>query len=138
MLNELLLRFGAPGIRYVLELCADRNRHPIAFYCTAGKDRTGMIAAIVLALCGVKSEDIVEDYSMSANVYAEMNDHKAMVGALSQRSLNPKTFLGAPPHVMRETLMAIEAEYGSVEGYCNWIGFGPEKQQQLRKALLED
>jgi hypothetical protein len=40
MLNELLLRFGAPGIKYVLDLCAESDRYPIAFYCTAGKDRT--------------------------------------------------------------------------------------------------
>ena len=137
MLNELLLRFGAPGIKYVLELCADKNRHPIAFYCTAGKDRTGMIAALLLALCGVKADDIVEDYTLSANVYAEMNDHQAMVGALSQRNLDPKTFLSAPPHVMRNTLLAIEQEYGSVEGYCDWIGFGPEQQQKLRDALTK-
>jgi len=138
MLNELLLRFGAPGIKYVLELVADRDRHPVAFYCTAGKDRTGMVAAIILALCGVKAEDIVEDYTLSANVYAEMNDHKAMVGALSQRNLDPKTFLGAPPHVMKDTLEAINDEYGSVEGYCNWIGFGPEQQAQLRAACMDD
>jgi len=136
MLNELLLRFGAPGIQYVLELCADPNRHPVAFYCTAGKDRTGMIAAIILALCQVPRKDIVEDYTLSANVYAEMNDHSAMVGALSQRNLDPKTFLCAPPHVMRDTLDIINAEYGSVQEYCNWIGFGPEKQEQLRRAIL--
>eukprot|EP00980_Cylindrotheca_fusiformis_P009808 scaffold2157_cov111-Cylindrotheca_fusiformis.AAC.2 len=138
MLNDLLLRFGAPGIRHVLELCADRTRHPVAFYCTAGKDRTGTIAAIISSLVGVKPEDIVEDYSLSANVYAEMNDHQAMVGALSQRSLNPKTFLGAPPEVMANTLLSIEANYGSVEGYCDWIGFGPEQREKLREALLED
>ena len=138
MLNELLLRFGAPGIKHVLDLCAEKERHPIAFYCTAGKDRTGMLTAIILSLCGVKPEDIVEDYSLSANVYAEMNDHQAMVGALSQRSLDPKTFLGAPPQAMRDTLVAIEEHYGSVEGYCNWIGFGPEQQQKLREAVLND
>jgi Tyrosine phosphatase family len=137
MLNELLLRFGAPGIRYVLELCADERRYPITFYCTAGKDRTGMIAAIILSLCGTSHEDIVEDYTLSANVYAEMNDHQAMVGALSQRNLDPKTFLGAPASVMRDTLQAIVDEYGSVEGYCNWIGFGPEKQEQLRQACMK-
>lgn len=140
MLNELLLRFGAPGIRYVLEIVADETRHPVAFYCTAGKDRTGALAAIILALCGAEPEDIVEDYTLSANVYAEMGDHKAMVGALSQRNLDPKTFLGAPPTVMRETLKAIanDPDYGgSVEGYCNWIGFGPEKQEQLRKACMK-
>lgn len=138
MLNELLLRFGAPGIKHVLDLCADESRHPIAFYCTAGKDRTGSIAAIILSLCGVKPEDIVEDYSLSANVYAEMNDHSAMVGALSQRSLDPKTFLGAPPEVMAATLLSIEENYGSVEGYCDWIGFGTEQQDKLRKALLKE
>jgi protein tyrosine/serine phosphatase len=138
MLNELLLRYGAPGIKYVLELCADRQRHPVGFYCTAGKDRTGMIAAIILTLCGVDRQDIIRDYSLSANVYAEMNDHQAMVGALSQRSLDPKTFLGAPASVMRETLEAIEKTYGSVEGYCDWIGFGPEKREQLRRACMDD
>lgn len=137
MLNELLLRFGAPGIKHVLDLCAEKERHPVAFYCTAGKDRTGMIAAIILGLLGAKSEDIVEDYSLSANVYAEMNDHQAMVGALSQRSLDPKTFLGAPPQVMKECLLSIEENYGSVEGYCNWIGFGPEQQKKLREALTQ-
>jgi protein tyrosine/serine phosphatase len=138
MLNELLLRFGAPGIKYVLDLCADEERHPIAFYCTAGKDRTGMITAIILSLCGVKPEDIVEDYSLSANVYAEMNDHQAMVGALSQRNLDPKTFLGAPPQVMADTLISIRENYGSVEGYCDWIGFGAEQREKLKKALLKE
>lgn len=137
MLNELLLRFGNPGIKYVLELCSDRNRHPITFYCTAGKDRTGMITAILLGLTGVSVDDIVEDYTLSANVYAEMNDHKAMVGALSQRNLNAATFLGAPPQVMREIMHEINEHYGSVEGYCNWIGFGPEKQEKLRRALMD-
>lgn len=138
MLNELLLRFGAPGIKYVLELCSDRSRHPVVFHCTAGKDRTGMITAIILSFLGVPDEEIVQDYTLSANVYAEMNDHKAMVGALSQRNLNPKTFLGAPPQVMRDTLEAIREDYGSVEGYMEWLGFGPEKQEKLRKALTED
>jgi protein tyrosine/serine phosphatase len=138
MLNDLLLRFGAPGIKYVLDLCAESDRHPVAFHCTAGKDRTGIIAAIILSVCGVSSEDIVEDYSLSANVYAEMGDHSAMVGALSQRNLDAKTFLGAPPEVMADTLIAIKETYGSVDGYCDWIGFGPERREKLKKALTEE
>uniref|UniRef100_A0A6V2N8A0 Tyrosine specific protein phosphatases domain-containing protein n=1 Tax=Ditylum brightwellii TaxID=49249 RepID=A0A6V2N8A0_9STRA len=136
MLNELLLQFGAPGIRYVLEICADKTRHPVGFYCTAGKDRTGMITALILSVLGVPDEDIVEDYSLSANVYAEMNDHKAMVGALSQRNLDPKTFLGAPPSVMRDTLAGVRETYGSVDGYLDYIGFGEESRKKLKEALL--
>jgi Tyrosine phosphatase family len=137
LLNELLFKFGAPGIRYVLQLCSDTSKHPIAFYCTAGKDRTGAIAAIILSLCGTQVEDIVEDYSLSANVYAEMNDHQAMVGALSQRNLDPKTFLCAPPTVMRTTIDYLNREYGSVENYCTAIGFTKEQQEQLIKACVE-
>ena len=137
MLNDLLLRFGAPGIKYVLDLCSDVNRHPVAFYCTAGKDRTGMIAAIILALLGADDADIVEDYSLSANVYAEMADHKAMVGALSQRSLDAKTFLGAPPHVMEDTLRNIRNEYGGVEEYLDFIGFGKDSRERLIRALTQ-
>ena len=135
MLNELLLRYGAPGIKYVLEMCSDSKRLPLAFYCTAGKDRTGMIAAIILSLVGVPDENIVEDYSLSANVYAEMNDHQAMVGALSQRNLDAKTFLGAPPQVMRETLVNIRNDYGSVEGYLDWIGFDRKSSKSSKMRL---
>ncbi len=138
MLNDLLSRYGAPGIKYVLDLCKDKKRHPVAFYCTAGKDRTGMIAAIILAALGVPDEDIVEDYSLSANVYAEMGDNQAMVGALSQRSLDPKTFLGAPPQVMRDTIKNMRETYGSVEGYLDFIGFDENDRKELREALLSD
>jgi len=138
MLNELLLRFGAPGIKHVLDLISDVNRHPVAFYCTAGKDRTGMIAAIILALLGTEDEAIVEDYSLSANVYAEMDDHKAMVGALSQRNLDAKTFLGAPPEVMEDTLKNIRNTYGGIEEYLDFIGFGEESRKRLIYALTEE
>jgi len=135
MLNELVLKMGASGIRFVLEIISDPANHPVAYYCTAGKDRTGIITAILLELCGVPEEDIVVDYSLSANVYAEMDDHKAMVGALSQRNLDPKTFLGAPPKVMRDTLHGIEVNYGTVENYLDIIGFDAEKRDRLVKVL---
>ena len=61
-----------------------------------------------------------------------MNDHKAMVGALSQRALDPSTFLCAPASVMRDTLALIDRNYGSVEEYCTKVlGFGPEDQERL-------
>ncbi len=137
LLNEILLKQAAPGIKFVLDLCKDKSRHPIAFYCTAGKDRTGAIAAIMLAAAGIPDEDIVEDYSLSANVYAEMNDHKAMVGALSQRNLDAKTFLGAPPEVMEKTLRNIKETYGGIEGYLDSIGFDEEDRKELRSALMD-
>ena len=136
MLNELVLSMAGPGIKYVLNLCADKNRHPVAIYCTAGKDRTGIIASIILAAVGAADKDIVEDYSLSANVYAEINDHKAMVGALSQRNLDAKTFLTAPPEVMQQTLDTLRKNYGSIEGYLDEIGFDESDRLRLIDALI--
>ncbi|GMH99948.1 hypothetical protein TrVE_jg4691 [Triparma verrucosa] len=134
MVNDLILVRGKKGIKYVLELMSDVERHPVAFYCTAGKDRTGVITAIILKLIGVGDDEIVDDYSISADVYKEMDDEDAMVGALQQRDLRPEVFLGAPKEVMRETLEGFE-RWGGIEGYLDWIGFGEEDRGRLKKAI---
>jgi len=84
VLNDLILQMARRGIRYVLETIADPERHPVVIYCTAGKDRTGVLTAILLSYLGVEDELIVGDYEKSKNVYKEMDDRKAMVGALQQ------------------------------------------------------
>lgn len=69
MLNELILQMARTGIRHVLTIIADKERHPVAVYCTAGKDRTGVLVAILLSSLGVSDEEIVGDYALSRNVY---------------------------------------------------------------------
>lgn len=46
---------------------ANATGHPVLFHCAAGKDRTGVIAAVLLQLLGVSDEDIVADYLLSAD-----------------------------------------------------------------------
>lgn len=135
MLNRLMLLMAGGGLSTVLNLLADKARHPVAFYCTAGKDRTGIISALVLATLGVSDEEIVRDYAVSDNVYAEIGDHKAMVGALKQRDLDPEVFLKAPPEVMAQVLNDIRDEYGGVDGYLDYIGFGKDMRKKLAEAL---
>ncbi|CAM9735002.1 unnamed protein product [Ascophyllum nodosum] len=136
LLNELLLQYSGKGISHVLRLLATRERHPIALYCTAGKDRTGLIIALVLATLGVPDEAIVDDYARSESAYKELGDQDAMVGALAQEDLDPDIFLGAPRYVMEHILRFIRERYGSVEGYLDSIGFDAGWRQRLRDALL--
>ena len=49
------------AVRHVL----DPASHPVLFHCAAGKDRTGVVAALVLAVLGVHDEQIVADYVLS-------------------------------------------------------------------------
>ena len=57
-----------------LELIADRNNHPLVFHCSVGKDRTGVLAAMLLAAAGVMDEDIIHDYTLSAPFMPEIRD----------------------------------------------------------------
>ena len=53
-------------IKEVMERIAERNGEPIVFHCAVGKDRTGVIAMLLLRLAGVSEEVVAADYSVSA------------------------------------------------------------------------
>jgi len=137
LLNELILDYGGASIKAVLDVLADSSNHPVAFYCTAGKDRTGLVAMLVLSTLGVDDESIVNDYVISDSVYADLNDKDAMVGALQQQQLDPERFLRAPRSVMESTMRLLREEYGGPEAYLDKIGFGPDDRQRLRSALCD-
>src|SRR4051794_12069027 len=55
-----------------LRLVADGNNHPLLFHCAAGKDRTGVLAAVLLALLTVDDELIADDYHLSGQAMVAM------------------------------------------------------------------
>ena len=61
-----LLDARRSAVRDVFAALGDGDGSPAVFFCAGGTDRTGMIAALVLGLCGVPDEAIAEDYSLSA------------------------------------------------------------------------
>src|SRR5262249_55284986 len=73
-----LYRISEPpfGKRLVdaLEIIAERDNHPLVFHCSAGKDRTGVLAAMVLAALGIVDEDVVEDYALSDPLMKDIRD----------------------------------------------------------------
>jgi protein-tyrosine phosphatase len=58
----MLERFG-DRFATVVELVADSGGHPVAFFCAGGKNRTGLVAALVLGALGVADETIAADYA---------------------------------------------------------------------------
>ena len=52
-------------IKLFFETLADENNYPIDFHCAIGKDRTGCMAYLVEALCGMNEEDLYRDYLFS-------------------------------------------------------------------------
>jgi protein-tyrosine phosphatase len=135
-----MLEQGADAIRTALTLLADPESYPALFHCAAGKDRTGVLAALVLALVGVSDDDVADDYGMSAASMESLiawlaeNFPEARDAMVNQ----PSAFMQAPAGAMHRFLDAVRARYGSVEGFVtDDLGVDPGVIDGVRAALLE-
>jgi protein-tyrosine phosphatase len=127
-----------PAIAEVLRIIACIPDGIVLFHCSAGKDRTGIIAAILLALADVDDETIVEDYAMTGHVAGPLIERlreKAL-----QRGTEPalvERFLASEPQSMRAMLQHMALKYGSAEAYAARIGLSDTEIGRLRRRILE-
>ena len=120
-----------------LEIIAEPDNLPLVFHCSAGKDRTGVLTAIVLGILGVTNEDIIEDYTMTAPYMKELinrwnNDPKS---AEVLKNI-PEYLLEASPESMAFLLSTLKREYGSVRGYVEANEAEVSLIHRLEAALL--
>lgn len=138
LLNELVVDASGDEIMQVLKLTADKDNYPIALYCTAGKDRTGLVSMLILSVLGATDEEILADYVLSDSAYKEIGDNKAMVAALQQTDVDPETFLRAIPQVMTDTMEYIRDNFGSINGFLDQYGFDEGWRTKLRDNLTQE
>jgi protein-tyrosine phosphatase len=120
------------AVRHVL----DPAGHPVLFHCAAGKDRTGVVAALVLSVLGVDEEAIVADYVLSNDavepVLARLRAselYREMLDESSVESQRPQ------PEAMRAFLAALD-EQGGAEGWLRGQGLTSSEIEAGRRALL--
>ena len=134
---ELLLA-GGDTVSEVLAVLTDPATYPAVLHCSIGKDRTGILVALILSLLGVAEDDIVTDYALSgigaARLALRLRDQ--LVDRPAEfHSLLP-ALLSAHPETMRHFLTRIRDEFGSVEGYIEHLDLA-SVTGYLRDALLE-
>lgn len=132
---------GENGDRFAsaIALLADADAAPAVFHCTAGKDRTGLLAALVLGAIGVDRDTIVADYALTAmamdrilSTLAGDPDRAAVLAAV------PATFFSAEPAGMGRTLDDIERDHGTVRDYVRWLGVSDDTIAHLEHLLVTD
>ena len=128
---------GASAIAEALTILADHTAYPAVFHCSAGKDRTGILAAIVLALLGVPDATIVADYAMSAASMQRLIDYylSAYPDAGDRLTRLAPAMVAAHPDAMAGFLHGIRRDYGTVDDYVEAIGV-PDGAQRLAALLL--
>lgn len=112
---------------------------PAVFHCTAGKDRTGVISALLLLLLGVPREVVVGDYSLTA-LYTD-DRIPAADQWFAERGIQPEQaahVLSARREAMEETLDHLDAAHGGTERFLRErAGVGPAQIAALRAWLTE-
>lgn len=120
----------------VVRVIAESNGVPAIIHCAAGKDRTGVAVALVLAIAGVSDEDIAVDYAAgSAQVPAVMARLRTMESyGESLDRLPPEANLTIP-ETMSRFLVEVRSRYGSVEDFFLARGTTESQLRAVRDAL---
>ena len=136
MLTEAASTFGA-----LLTSLAEPGQLPALFHCTAGKDRTGIAAGLLLSLLGVPHETVLHDYELSTRYRSNrrISELKPKLEAAGVDVERVRPFLSAQREVLDTSLRVLENEHGSILGYLT----GPAAVSRptigrLRDLLLEE
>jgi len=133
-----IARDAGPQIGRAIAIVAAHQSHPVIVHCAAGKDRTGITIALILALLGVSDETIAADYGLSAAAMQELKtrllernpENRAFLETVGEAALS------ATESNITSLLAALRQDHGSIEAYAAANGAGPDVVAALRQTLL--
>lgn len=128
-----------------------RGETPLLFNCSAGKDRTGIIAAMILLSLGVPRSTVIEDYALSDKVVdlerevvrPRLEFGETMAGGFAEiAALTPELrapLLASDPAYLDHALSIVEQQHGSVASFLeNQAGINSATVTAMRNHLLEE
>ena len=104
----------------------------VMYNCAAGKDRTGVVSAILLMLCGVKEEEITDDYMLS-KVY---NKARFKLVEIHHPEIDINIVIPRESYIQDFMKLFLD-KFGSVEGYLESMGISAELQAKLKAKLMK-
>lgn len=137
-LNRLDLDANQLGVAAIVATIADAQPGGVLVHCHGGKDRTGIVVAVILSLLGVADEDIADDYALTMTnlepLIVEWLDHMSSDPAERDRLRR----LATPSRdAMLETLAHLASVHGPAESYLRAGGLTDDQAARLRTRLLE-
>ncbi len=125
------------GDRFVEAVRTVADGQPVVVQCMAGKDRTGLVSAMVLGALGATDEVIVADYVRTAHTVDELisRARARMPGGVDAMML--ERFMTADAETMLGVLAWIRDSHGSIRGYLSDHGLDRSQLDTLRESLVE-
>lgn len=135
---RLILDERQEQLRQALATLAAPGGLPALMHCTAGKDRTGLVVALVLGLLGVPTATIVADYALTAQylvgTFLDEVRQRAAGRGIPWEWYQPQ--VDCHPEFMHSTLQYLEEHYGGIAAYVYTIGLRDEECDRLKQGLV--
>ncbi|MHA7581827.1 tyrosine-protein phosphatase [Paenibacillus vandeheii] len=143
MMMELYtkLPINNPSYKQLMEIIQHSDSLGLLHHCTAGKDRTGVGAALILLALGVPEETIMEDYLLTNETMQAFNSNllKQLADHVNEEELqNINQMLGVKEEYMEAVFGSIKKMYGNVDIYlAEEFGLTKQKREALQSMCLE-
>lgn len=106
----------------------------VVFFCSIGKDRTGLVAMLCGSVLGLEDEAICKEYAESQAIY-EISKKK--FAAFFHNRIDSDVFAHATKETMMGTMEYLRSKYDSIRGYLDATGFNSSWQARLQKAAAD-
>ena len=131
--NWIIANSGARIVE-ALTVLAQSSNSPAVFHCTAGKDRTGILSAMILGLLGVDEHQVLEDFHLTNQIIDTLGERLRSRPGNEHRSVRS---FEVPVGLMELVLGGIRDAHGGVEGYVRVNGLSDETISLLKQRFLE-
>lgn len=134
-----MLHEGGESMRTIFGWLASSASGACVFHCTGGKDRTGVVAAVLLRVLGVSRDDVIADYAVSEkNLRSVLESYRDEMIRQGMDDAAIAYLTSSPPERMERTLAELDRIWGSPESYLQSVGVNADVINRLRASLLED
>ncbi len=133
-INLWILANSGHLIAEALNALAEDPNLPAIFHCTAGKDRTGVLAAMILSILDVDEEQIMADYLLTNQTMDRLFPRLQSIPGNEER---PRVSFEAQPKAMEAMLSDLNNNHGGAQAYALAHGVSTKNIHQLRASLLE-
>ncbi|MFD5812570.1 tyrosine-protein phosphatase [Rhodococcus aetherivorans] len=137
---QMVLRRRTDVLGEVIRVLSNPHHLPALVHCHAGKDRTGLVVALVLEVVGVPRNVVTADYALTSKYRPDRAaEHAALLEHLGIHVDDVRSLWEAPARAMESALEFLDITYGGVAAYLtNECSVTPAHIESLRAQMLED